>query len=114
MAASQEATLDLARLALVAAIVGGALQANVILSNLRDAEGLAAHFGARRARRVAGAFCAGAFGLTWIAPEARALAALPLAMGAAVAAYRPGERYGAWVADGALLAGALIALLVAR
>ncbi|HEU4430904.1 MAG TPA: hypothetical protein VFT98_19250 [Myxococcota bacterium] len=104
---------SLARLALVAAIVGGALQANVILSNLRDAEGLAAHFGARRARRVAGALCAGAFGLALIgAAEVRALAALPLAMGAAVAAFRPGERYGAWIADGALLAGAAIALFI--
>jgi len=114
-ATSSADSSSLARLALVAAIVSGAVQANVILSNLRDAEGLAAHFGARRARRVAGAFCAGAFGLALIgAPEVRALAALPLAMGAAVAAFRPGERYGAWIADGALLAGAVLAFFIAR
>jgi hypothetical protein len=39
----------------------------------------------------------------------RALVALPLAMGAAVAAFRPGERYGALVVDGALLVGGLAA-----
>jgi len=114
-AASESAALDLTRLALVAAIIGGAVQANMILSNLRDAEGLAAHFGARRARSVAGVFCAGAFGLALLgAPALRALATLPLVMGAAVAAYRPGERYGAWIADGALLAGAALALFIAR
>jgi 4-hydroxybenzoate polyprenyltransferase len=114
-AAAASAPPDAARLALVAAVVAGAVQANVILSNLRDAEGLAARFGARRARRVAGAFCVAALGLALLgAPEVRALAGLPLAMGAAVAAFRPSERYGAWIADGALLGGAAIALAIAR
>jgi len=114
-AASESAAPGLARLVLVAAVVSGAVQANVILSNLRDAEGLAARFGARRARRVAGAFCAGALALALAGPrELHALAALPLAMGAAVAAFRPGERYGALIADGALLAGAALALGIQR
>jgi hypothetical protein len=114
-AASAHAPLDLPRLAQVAAIVAATLQANVILSNLRDAEGIAGRLGAQRARPLAAAFCAGALGLAALGPwEARALAALPLAMGAAVAAFRSGERYGALVVDGALLLGAAAALLLAE
>ncbi|HEY8120562.1 MAG TPA: hypothetical protein VII78_04540 [Myxococcota bacterium] len=100
----------LARLSFVAGAVIGTVQANVILSNLRDAEGLAAHFGARRARRVAGLFLAGSLACALLGPAGtQPLAALPLAMAGAVAAFRPGERFGAWVVDGALLAGGLAA-----
>ena len=110
-AAGAPAALDLARLAWVAGIVGVSLQANVILSNLRDAEGLAGRLGARRARWLAAAFCTAALAAALLAPGAvRPLAALPLAMAIAVAAFRPGERYGALVVDGALLLGAVGAL----
>jgi len=52
-----------------------------------------------------------AFVAALLGPAAvRPLAALPLAMGAAVLGFRPTERYGALVVDGALLAGALLAL----
>lgn len=105
------APLDLARLALVAGIVGASVQANVILSNLRDAEGIAGRLGARRARWLAASCCAAALALALLGPPpVRPLAALPLALGAAVAAYRRGERYGALAVDGALLLGALCAL----
>jgi hypothetical protein len=109
-ASSGGAPLDLARTALVALIVGASVQANVVLSNLRDAEGLAAHFGARRARTVAALFAALALAAALLRPgPVRALAALPVAMAAAVAGFRRGERYGALLVDGALLAGAALA-----
>lgn len=109
--ASARAPIDRTRVAAVALLIGACVHANVILSNLRDAEGLAARIGRRRACAVAAVLCiaAGAFALA-VGPELRPLVALPLAMGAAVAAFRPGERYGALAADGALLAGALVAL----
>ncbi len=109
-AASARAPLDLARLGFALAIVSATVQANVILSNLRDAEGIAGRLGALRARTLAAAFCAAALAFAaWAPPEARALAALPLAMSAAVATFRSGERYGALAVDGALLVGALAA-----
>ena len=102
--------LDLARLAFTLAIVSSSVQANVILSNLRDAEGIAGRLGAPRARGLAAAFCAGAIALALLGPSTvRALAALPLAMTCAVAAFRPGERYGSLVVDGALLLGGALA-----
>lgn len=107
---SGSAGLDLTRLALTLAIVSSTVQANVILSNLRDAEGIAGRLGARRARALAAAFCAGALALALLGPSTvRALAALPLAMACAVAAFRPGERYGAIAVDGALLVGGILA-----
>jgi hypothetical protein len=110
VAAGESAGLDLSRLAVVLAIVCASVHANVILSNLRDAESIAGLIGARRARGAAAAFCAAAIALALFGPSAvRALVALPLAMGAAVAAFRPGERYGALVVDGALLVGGLAA-----
>jgi 4-hydroxybenzoate polyprenyltransferase len=110
--AGEAAPLDLALVARIALIVGATVQANVILSNLRDAEGIAGRLGARRARALATVVCAAAFALALIGSrEVRALALLPLTMSAAVAAFRPGERYGAVVVDGALVVGASAALL---
>jgi len=86
------------------------VHANVILSNLRDAEGLAMRVGPRRAFAVAIGFLALAVTAALLG-RAPALAALPTAMGAAVSGLRPGERYGALVVDGALLAGACVAYL---
>jgi 4-hydroxybenzoate polyprenyltransferase len=110
-AASGPDALQPGTLAWVAGIVAASVQANVILSNLRDAEGIAGRLGAQRARRLAATFCAGALAAALLAPApVRALAALPLAMAAAVAGFRSGERYGALAVDGALLLGALAAL----
>ena len=108
-------TLDFALLAFTLAIVSSTVQANVILSNLRDAEGIAGRLGARRARGLAAAFCAGALALALLGPSTvHALAALPFAMACAVAAFRPGERYGAIVVDGALLGGGILASVALR
>jgi 4-hydroxybenzoate polyprenyltransferase len=110
-AASERAPLDLARLGFALGIVSATVQANVVLSNLRDAEGIAGRLGTRRARALAAAFCAAALALAALGPSATpALLGLPIAMGAAVAAFRPSERYGAIVVDGALLVGAIAAL----
>jgi hypothetical protein len=98
---------------LVAAIVALSVWANVILSNLKDEEGAAAHFGARRARAVALAACAVAAVLALAGPASVArLLALPAAMAAAVLGYRRSETYAALGIDGALAAGAGIAWLL--
>lgn len=94
-----------------AAVVGASVLANVALSNLRDGEGVAGRIGRRRTLAVAGALVSLGFGAALLAPlSVRPLAALPAAMGAAVLGFRPSERYGALVVDGALLAGAFAAL----
>jgi hypothetical protein len=93
-------------------VVGAAVLANVVLSNLRDREALAGRLGARRALPLAAAIALAGFAAALLAPPAvRPLAALPLAMAAAALRFRPSERYGALVVDGALLAGALVALV---
>jgi 4-hydroxybenzoate polyprenyltransferase len=98
----------------VAAVVSASVLANVALSNLRDGEGIAGRLGTRRTLGVAGAILAGGLAVALLSPPpVRPLAALPFAMGAAVLGFRPGERYGALVVDGALLAGAFGALALA-
>jgi hypothetical protein len=95
----------------VALVIGAAVLANVVLSNLRDGEALAGRLGASRALPLAFASALASLGAALLAPApVRPLAAVPLAMAAAVAFFRPTERYGAVVVDGALLAGALVAL----
>jgi 4-hydroxybenzoate polyprenyltransferase len=92
-------------------VVGAAVLANVALSNLRDGEGLVARLGPRRTFGVTGAILvAGLVGALVAPPPVRPLAALPIAMGVALLGFRPSERYGAGVVDGALLVGALLAL----
>ena len=95
----------------VAAVTGAAVLANVALSNLRDREALAARYGTRRTLRFASLLCLGGAAAAWFGPApVRPLGALPLALGAAVVGFRPSERYGALVVDGALLAGSLVTL----
>jgi hypothetical protein len=94
-----------------AAVVSASVLANVALSNLRDGEGIAGRIGRGPTLAVAGAILAGGFGVALVAPApVRPLAALPVAMAGALLGFRPTERYGALVVDGALLAGALAAL----
>jgi hypothetical protein len=82
-----------------------------VLSNLRDREALAGRLGANRALPLAGASALAGLAAALLGPApVRPLAALPLAMAAAVLGFRPTERYGALCVDGALLAGALLAL----
>jgi hypothetical protein len=95
----------------VTAVVSMTILANVILSNLKDGEGAAARLGRRHALGVAAAVLAGALAVALLsAPPVHRLTWLPVSMGLAVAGFRPGERYGGIVVDGALLAGALLAL----
>jgi 4-hydroxybenzoate polyprenyltransferase len=95
----------------VVVIVGTTVHANVILSNLRDREALAGRIGAPRAIAAASAVLLAGLAAALLGPAAvRPLAALPIAMGAALLGFRPTERYGALFVDGALLAGALLAL----
>jgi len=93
------------------AVVGATVLANVALSNLRDREGLAARLGPVRTLAVASAILAAGLAAALLAPApVRPLAALPAAMGVALAGFRPSERYGGLVVDGALLVGAVAAL----
>jgi len=95
-----------------AAVVAASVLANVALSNLRDAEGLAGRHGrAPTLAAVAAILAAGLAAALAGPPSLRPLAALPAAMGVAAVGFRPSERYGGFVVDGALLAGALLALL---
>lgn len=97
-----------------AAVVASAILANVALSNLRDAEGLAGRHGRARTLGAASAIVASGLAAALLGPPSvRPLAALPAAMGLAVAGFRPSERYGGLVVDGALLAGAALSLLLA-
>jgi 4-hydroxybenzoate polyprenyltransferase len=95
----------------VAAITATAVLANVALSNLRDREALAARLGTPRTLALAGVITVAGCALALLGPASvRPLVALPAVMGAAVLGFRPTERYGGLVVDGALLIGALLAL----
>jgi 4-hydroxybenzoate polyprenyltransferase len=97
----------------VAAIVSATIAANVIASNLRDREAPAVRFGARVPMRIALGLALAATALAIAAPDgARALAPIPLATLAALAAFRPTELYGFIAVDGALFMGALLALVM--
>ena len=97
-----------------ALVVGCTVQANVVLSNLRDGEGLAARMGRPRALRTAASFL-GVAGLVPLVLEGTPLAllAIPVGMVPAVAGFRPGERFGGAVVDGGLVAGGLACWLLA-
>ena len=100
-----------ARLAWVIAVQTLAVLANVIASNVRDGEGAATLIGSRRALAVAQLVAGAGVAVALLGPVAvRPLAAVPLAMLVALAAFRDGERYGLVVVDGALLAGGVAAL----
>jgi len=91
----------------VALIVAGTVTSNVILSNLRDREGPAGRIG-EQARMWAGVNLIPTTAFAVFGPAAvRPLILLPLCMAIAVAGFRPSERYGAVVVDGALVVGGL-------
>jgi hypothetical protein len=93
------------------ALVGPAILANAIASNVRDDEAGASVIGRVRALGIARAVTAAGLLLAVVAPDpVRLLGAVPLATGLALVRFRPTERYGFVVVDGALLAGAWIAL----
>jgi len=103
------ATPDLA--AWVAGALGAALLANAIASNVRDREAAAARVGAARALALARGTAAFGVAAALLAPApARPLALVPLVTLLALLGFRRDERYGLVVVDGALTAGALLAL----
>jgi len=96
----------------VALVVALTILANVIASNLRDGEAPSARFGAGVPLGLARSLAALALAIALLAPAPVAcLAMLPLATLAALAAFHPGELYGGIAVDGALVLGALGALL---
>jgi 4-hydroxybenzoate polyprenyltransferase len=99
----------------IAAVLGLAILANAIASNVRDAEAAAAVIGRERALALARGAAGLALLLALLAPApVRPLACVAGATLLAVAAFRPGERYGLGVVDGALLAGGAAAWALSR
>jgi hypothetical protein len=97
----------------VVAILGAAIGANAIASNVRDAEAGAARMGEQLALRVANLLAWGGVVLCAAGPRAIAgLAPVALLTAFALLGYRQSERYGLWVIDGALGVGAVLACAV--
>ena len=99
------------RVAHVAAVVYATLLANAVASSVRDAEAGAARVGLGRALHFARLCAAGALALSLAGGPAARLAWLCGATLAALVFFRPGERYGLLVVDGALVVGSALALL---
>lgn len=96
----------------LAAIMLPILSANLIASNLRDNENQVLRSRPRLALRVAGVLVLLAWILVWLAPTRLApIGWLAVSEGAALIAFRPGERYGLLAVDGALLIGSFLAAL---
>lgn len=97
----------------LAAILFSAFVANLIASNLRDDEAQSPWNARIRPLMLARAAAALGLALAILAPsELHSLAFIPLAELLALAFYRPTETYGHLAVDGALLLGALPALVL--
>lgn len=95
----------------VAGTIALAVFSNAVASNIRDAEAGAARFGAQPVLRLAYGTAAAATALPLLGPDAvRPLAAIGLLTLVALVWFRPTERYGLGIIDGALLLGGLAAL----
>jgi len=97
-------------LALTCLCFGGALAANLMVSNLRDGENLAGRHGRARVLLLARSVCVVASLAVLASPAHAPLAAVPLAELGALGRFRPSERYGMAAVDGALGLGALVAV----
>jgi len=94
-------------------VLGAAVLANAIASNVRDQEAGAARIGARAALGVARGLAGVAVILALAAPApVRILTPVPVATLLVLLAFQQEERYGLVVVDGALMAGAALALWV--
>ncbi|MEE8581697.1 MAG: hypothetical protein V3T33_08925 [Myxococcota bacterium] len=106
--------LDATRIAWVAAILGCGLFANAIASNLRYQQPTAGGPRRRSALWIARGVAFGGILVGAIAPAGvRILSCVPLATLAVLLPFRPSERYGLIVVDGALVVGASLSLLAA-
>ncbi len=95
-----------------AAILGPAILANAITSNLRDPEAGAAALGPAPRLWIARAVALLGVVVAGFSPDAgRILLTVPAATGLSLIRFRASERYGLVVVDGALLFGGLAALL---
>jgi hypothetical protein len=93
-----------------AVVVGAALQANAIASNVRDGEAVVPRLGRRRALGLARGAAGLGVVLAALAPApVRALFWVPAATGLTLWRFRADEGYGLVVVDGALLLGGLAA-----
>jgi len=94
-----------------ALVLGAAIQANSIASNVRDHEAAVPRVGAGPALGLSRMAAASGMALAFLAPPGvRSLGFVPAATLLALLRFRPDEHYGLVVVDGALLAGALAAL----
>ena len=95
----------------LAGILFASLAANVIASNLRDDEAALIRGSSRATLWFTRMVLVAAIGLALVAPSRLApMVWIPLFEGLALVAYRPTERYGHLVVDGALGVGALACL----
>jgi len=96
----------------LAGILFSSLAANLIASNLRDDEAALIRGSSRATLWFARVVLVAAIGLALAAPSRLApLVWIPLFEGLALVAYRPTERYGHLVVDGAIGVGALASVL---
>jgi hypothetical protein len=96
-----------------ALVIGAAVQANAIASNVRDFEGAVARIGSGPALRLARIAAVVGVGLALLAPDpVRPLVCIPAATVLALLRFDAEESYGLVVVDGALLVGALAALVL--
>jgi 4-hydroxybenzoate polyprenyltransferase len=102
---------DPERIGWTTAVLGTAILANAIASNLRDPEAGAARNDPARALAIARLLALLGVAAAAIAPAAvRSLAPVPAATLLALLLFRSTERYGLVAVDGALLGGALLAI----
>jgi len=95
-------------------VVGLAIFANAIASNVRDKEVAAARFGTRASLRAARLVSTVGVAVGLLAPaEIRPLAAVPFLTLCVLLPFRPTERYGLVAVDGALVAGAMASIAFA-
>ena len=100
------AARDAAGVPWLMAVYAGAIAGNVVATSLRDEPRL-------RGLRVARGLALAGVAVALAGPAAaRSLAAIPGCELLALAAFRPGERYGLVVLDGALLVGAALTLAI--
>jgi hypothetical protein len=111
LAAGAGRAVEPAQVGWLSAVLAASILSNAIAANVREAG--AARIGAQRALGVARGLAAAGVACAVLAPASvRTLVAVPAATFAALAAFRGSERYGLVIVDGALLVGALAALVL--
>ena len=113
LAASAGRAIQPAQVGWLIAVLAASILSNAVAANVRDHEAGAARLGAERALAIARRLAVAGVVCAVLAPgSVRTLVAVPAITFAALAAFRGSERYGLVIVDGALLAGALVALVL--